>query len=478
MLLDELYRTTIEKCGLEPQRIVLVGVSGGADSLAMMHVLHTLGYPIVIAHLDHCLRAESGNDAAFVRQVAASLGLPIVEGREDVTAYADEHRQSIEEAAREVRYKFLFEKARLLEAQAVAVAHHADDQVETVLMHLLRGASLSGLSGMAYRRMMPIWDPAIPLVRPLLGVWREEIDLYLEEVGWKARVDTSNQDTTYFRNRLRHELIPQLTSYNPKIKEVLRRMSEVVREEDHLLVDIAGETWNRVFVSGSENAIQLYRKGFLELPKPLQRRVLMRTIALLRPDLRDIGFETLARGLKFAEEPTSGKITDLVSRLCMASIGDVLIIKDWEVELPDWQKPLLAEPKFEASMSPENPVALRHGWQLEAHWIDELPESLLKDVTQVGPNEVWLDAEQLALPLIVRSRKQGEHWQPLGMEGHHQSFQDFFITQKVPEHLRALWPLVCSGSEVAWVVGMRPSEAFKITKETRKVLKLRVFKGD
>jgi tRNA(Ile)-lysidine synthase len=476
MLLEELSRTTVENCGLDRQRIVLIGVSGGADSLALMHALHALGYRIVIAHLDHGLRAESGEDAAHVCQVAASLGLSIVDARVDVNAYADEHRQSIEEAAREVRYQFLFEKARLLDAQAVAVGHHADDQVETVLMHMLRGASLSGLSGMEYRRVMPIWDPEIPLVRPLLGIWRHEITRYLNEVGWTACEDASNQDTNYFRNRLRHELIPQLTSYNPKIKDILWRMSDVVREEDHLLGNLTEEAWKSVFVSGSETDIQLYRKGFVELPKPIRRRVLMRAIGMLRPDLRDVGFETLERGLKFAANPKTGSTLDLVSRLCLALIGDLLILKDWETELPDWQKALLPEPDFQAFLMPDNPVALRNGWKLEVHWFEELPQGLLEQVRNVGPNEVWLDAKFLELPLIVRSREEGERWQPLGMGGHHQSFQDFFITQKVPEHLRALWPLVCSGSEVAWVVGMRPSEKFKVTKRTKRILRLGVVR--
>ena len=395
---------------------------------------------------------------------------------QDVAAYADEHRQSIEEAAREVRYQFLFEKARLLKAQAVAVGHHADDQVETVLMHLLRGASLSGLSGMDYRRLMPIWDPEIPLVRPLLGVWRSEIERYLCEVGWTARMDVSNQDTTYFRNRLRHELIPQLTSYNPKIKDILWRMSSVVREEDHLLGELTEDAWKRVYVSGSENAIQFYRKGFIELPKPLQRRVLMRAVAMLRPDLRDVGFETLARGLEFAASPKSGSTLDLVSRLCLVSIADLLILKDWQAELPDWQKPLLLKPDFQAFLMPGNPVALQNGWQLDVHWLEKLPNGLLEHVRMIGPNEVWLDAEKVVMPLIVRSRKEGECWQPLGMGGHHQSFQDFFITQKVPEHLRLCWPLVCSGADVAWVVGIRPSEKFKVTQRTQRILRLRVVR--
>ncbi len=322
MFLNPLEKTAQTKCGLTNENPILVGVSGGADSLALMHGLHRLGYPLVIAHLDHALRAESAADAVFVRQKAESLGLTFIEKRVDVGAFAESEHFSIEEAARTVRYRFLFSTARDLGAQAVAVAHHADDQVETVLMHFLRGAALSGLSGMKYRSVMPVWDDEIPLVRPLLDLWREDIEAYLSEIGWQAREDLTNRDTTYFRNSLRHELIPELEGYNPQFKEVLWRMANVLGEEDRYLTDLAEQAWESCLIVRTQERVDLDREVFLSLDKALQRRLLRKALGLLRPDLRDMGFEVVERGLAFVETPSESGEIDLVSQLNLGVIKD------------------------------------------------------------------------------------------------------------------------------------------------------------
>ncbi len=476
MLIEKLAQSTAEKCQVSKDEKLLVGVSGGADSLALMHGLDSLGLSLVVAHLDHGLRAESSQDAEFVRMMAELLDLPFIEDRVDVAEYADRYGKSIEEAAREMRYRFLFDVANQEEAGAVAVAHHADDQVETVLMHFLRGSALSGLTGMDYRKVLPVWDPEIPLVRPLLGTWRIEIIEYLAQVGWAAVEDESNKDTTFFRNKLRHDLIPELEIYNPQIRQVLWRMTEALREDEHMLAGMTEEAWLKVFVRGTKDHVALDHTGFLKLPKAIQGRVLMQAISTLRSDLRDVGYEVILRGLAFAEQPTERGEIDLVGRLNLVVLRDVLVVKTWGADLPDWGKPLLADDLFLTELAVEKPLVLRNGWQIAAQWKDQLPEDWREQVRQVGPYEAWLDGDKLVMPLLVRGRQEGERWQPLGMDDQHQSFQDFFITQKVPEHLRDIWPLVCSGDDVAWVVGMRPSEAFKVTDETKRVLQLRLVK--
>lgn len=473
MFLDVLKQTAIEKCGLSQEEPVLLGVSGGADSLALMHGLDVLGFNLVIAHLDHGLRPESAQDADFVQQLAGSRNLPFIRQTVDVKKAAQVQGESIEEAARHVRYQFLFEQARDYNAQAVMVAHHADDQIETVLMHFIRGAALSGLSGMSYRRVIPLWDHNIPLVRPLLSIWRVEIEAYLESVGLEPRVDSSNKDTTFFRNRLRHELIPILESYNSQIRQVVWRMSDVLREEDGFLDKLAEAAWEKCFISATSEQIQLVHTEFVLLPKALQRRVLRYAISLLRPDLRDVGFFAIERGLDFASEtPDSGEI-DLVARLNLTVIRDLLIVKTWEAELPDWGKPLLPSETFRATLDLDHPVELRHNWQIVADRI-EASDDILKTFGKMDIDEAWLDFDLLEFPLIVRGRKPGERWHPLGMGDHTQSLQDFFINEKVPAHLRDIWPLVCSGDQIAWLAGLRPSELFKITEHTQNILHLRI----
>lgn len=478
MFLELLAKAAKEKCRLSLDDPLLVGVSGGADSLALLVGLESLGYNLVVAHLDHGLRPESAEDAAFVQALAENRGLPFVSARMDVAQYAEDQGQSIEEAAREARYRFLFDQARQLDAQAVAVAHHADDQVETVLMHFLRGAGLPGLSGMDQRRILENYDPEIPLVRPLLGIWREEIEAFVAKAGLDPRVDVSNRDTSFFRNRLRHVLLPELETYNPQIRQVLHRMSEVLGKEDAFLQLLAEDAWEACFIKESPGRVQLDLAATRELHTALQRRILRQAIGRIKPYLRDIGFEAVERGLAFIQAPTETGEIDLAARLNLAVVKGQLIIKTWETDLPDMGKPLLISESQESVLTPGASVPLRHNWQIEVETLVELPDDVMGVVEKMGPLAAWLDAEKAALPLVVRGRQPGERWQPLGMGGHTQSLQDFFINEKVPAHLRDLWPLVCSEGQVAWVVGLRPSEAFKVTVDTQQVLQLRVVRGD
>jgi len=476
MLLDDLERAAIEKCNLNKDEPLLLGVSGGADSLALMHGLHTLGYKLIIAHLDHALRPESAQEADYVGDLAEKYGLSFICEWIDVRAVAEEEGQSLEEAARECRYRFLFEEARAHHAQAVAVAHHADDQVETVLMHFLRGAALPGLSGMAYREVITSWDKDIPLVRPLLGTWQDDINTYVEDIGLEPCIDSSNQDTTYFRNRLRHELIPKLETYNLQVRSILWRMADVLREEDRFLNELARAAWEECLISTAEGRVEIRYPVFMDFDIAMQRRVLRRAVSILEPDLRDIGFDAVERGLKFITDPSESGMMDLAARLNLALVKDVLIIKTWDTPLPDGGKPLLPSDYFLTSMDLGESISIKNGWRIEAEELSEQPDDFLDKVDELGVNEVWLDLDILGIPLMVRGRKEGERWQPLGMGGHTQKLSDFFINEKIPQHLRDIWPLVCSGEKIAWVVGLRPSEKFKITRATHRIVQLRLVR--
>jgi len=472
MFLYDLEKSSLEKCGLNRIDPIIVGVSGGADSLALMHGLHILGFNLVIAHLDHAIRPESEAEAAYVKELADSLGLTFVSERIDVKSIAKREHESLEEAARNERYKFLFDQALQFDAQAVAVAHHADDQVETVLMHFLRGAAMPGLSGMSYQKVIPLWNVCIPLVRPLLGFWREEIDAYIAEIGMTPCMDLSNQDTTYFRNKLRHELIPTLETYNPQFRQIIWRMADILSEEDLSLERSSNKVWQDCLHSTSADLVELDYQKFLTLGKALKRRILRRAISFLRPDLRDIGFDAIERGLAFIEHPSSSGEIDLAACLNLAVVGDVLIVKNWEADLPDWNNPLLPDESFTQPLSPGEVVNLRSGWRIVASPLQNAPENAPELVMELNENEAWFDFDRLVMPLSVRGRKSGERWQPLGMDGHSQKFNEFLINRKIPAHLRDLWPLVCSGEEIAWVAGIRPSETYKVTSDTRTILRL------
>ena len=475
MFLDTLLHAALEDCHLKKEETLVIGVSGGADSLALLYGLHDGGFNLVVAHLDHAIRPGSSQEAAFVARTAETLGVPFFQTRVDVLMVAEQTGQSLEEAARNVRYRFLMEQARKHRAQAVAVAHHADDQVETILMHFLRGAAMSGLTGMAFRRVIPMYDPQIPLARPLLGIWRSEIEAYIKEIGVSACIDESNADITYFRNRLRHQLIPDFETYNPKFRLVLLRMAEILRREDELLDEFTTAAWDQCQVSQSEDRIILLASEFKQLQKALQRRLLRRAVSILRPDLRDVGFEAIERGINFVLSPSEHKQIDLVARLNLALVKEYLILKTWSAELPRWDMPLLPSADFLAHLDVGGSIHLDAGWVLQAELLESMPVDALVRVRELGSNQSWLDFDRLQMPLTIRGKETGDTWQPLGMEGHSQKISDFFVNKKTPEHLRLIWPLVFSGGNVAWVVGMRPAELFKVTSTTKRILALKLL---
>lgn len=478
MFLTYLDKAAVDLCHLDRNKPIIVGVSGGADSLALMHGLYTLNFSLVIAHLDHAIRADSQADADYVETVAAEYQLLCIRKRVDVPKMAREQGLSLEEAAREARYQFLFEQAGKHNVQAVAVAHHADDQVETVLMHLIRGAALDGLSGMPYLAIENQWSQDIPVARPLLGIWREDIESYLENLGISPCIDETNEDTTYFRNLLRHRLIPEVEKLNPQFRKVLRRSVDVLGEENQYLSEMAEGAWSECVNSHSDQLVRFDRKVFNRLPKALKRRMMRKAISQLRPGLRDIGYDAIEHGLTFITgDELQGEI-DLVAKLNLAILEDEVVLKPWNVPLPDMGKPQLPIDRPDPGIDAGDEVHLESGWVLKTELLALPFEEFRKKIGEILPCEVYLDYESLVLPLKIRGRKPGERWRPIGMDGHRQKLQDFFINQKIPAHLRDRWPLVVSGDEVAWVAGLKPSESHKVKPETRQVLYLELIQLD
>jgi tRNA(Ile)-lysidine synthase len=284
----------------------------------------------------------------------------------------------------------------------------------------------------------------------------------------------TNQDTRYFRNHLRHELIPELEDVNPRFKDVARRMADVLGEEDQFLTRLADQAWDACFREVDEGSVVLSRLEFLELEKALQRRVLRRAVGLLSPDLRDIGFEAIERGLAFALEPTESGRMDMAARLDLVVLDERLVVKTWSAALPEDDLPLLPETGFVGLLGEGDSLTLAHGWVLTLDCLEMAPGLAETEAQQLGPKEVWLDAGTLHLPLTVRAKGEGERWQPLGMKGHSQKLSDFFVNEKIPQHLRDRWPLVCDEDDVAWVTGLRPAEPFKVGPATTRLVRLRL----
>jgi len=477
IVLEQFVSAIKGKCLLDSGSAVLVGVSGGPDSLCMLDILRRLDFRLVVAHLDHSLRAESAQEAEQLRHLVEGYSLPFVLERGDVPAYAARHSLSIEEAAREVRYRFLFDQAARCQAQAVAVGHTANDQVETVLMHLLRGSGLAGLRGMSYRSLPNPWSQSIPLVRPLLGAWREEILAHLAQSGLQASLDASNLDTRYYRNRLRHELVPQLEQLNPGAKQRLWHMADILAEDENVLEIVVQAAWASCILTHGPGFVALDAGALRAQALGLQRRLLRRAIGLLRPGLRDIDFQTVERAIHFLNCPSRSGQTDLAAGLRLELECERLWLATWVANLPGAGWPQVG-PGLQLRLAAPGEIALPGGWQLRAESLDADPGLYEQACSNRDPYQAWLDQEKLALPFLVRARQPGERFHPLGMGGHSMKLADFMINTGLPRRSRNGWPLVISGEQVAWVPGYRIGENFAVNDSTCLIVHLSLHRID
>ena len=447
------------ECGLNKTDLVLAAVSGGADSLALLYFLHGLGYPLLVCHFNHKLRPEADSDVDFVCAIANGLNLPFSTGFADVAAYAVAEGQSVEEAARELRYRFLFREARKAGAQAVATGHTADDQAETVLMHFLRGAGLSGLKGMPPRLFLPIFDSEIPLVRPLLGWSRTQTEAYCREKNIQYLTDSTNLDTTYFRNKLRHELLPQLEQYNPQIRSSLVKTARALQGDYQLLSELVDFTWQKA-VSAAESDYVAFDRPQLEAMSPAMRRNLFRRAAFtLKPGLRDVDFDALERA-------ASLKPVDLACGLRILVEGQILYLAEDESVLPVGVPQIDDERKVESGE-----YRMGNDWLLTCELL-----TVSHDPYSADNFTALLDADLTGDRLRLRTFRSGDTFKPLGMPDMSVKLSDLFVNLKIPKRLRKNWPLLCVDDEIAWIPGLRLAEKYKVTPRTSRFVKLQLKK--
>ncbi len=461
----------VKTCKLNASALTLVGVSGGADSLCLWRVLMEAGFQTAAVHVCHGLRPEAEAEAQRVADWGRQWGVRVIVEDADVRGTAVCEHLSVEEAARKLRYQALFRQAQRLGAQAVAVGHTADDQVETVLMHLLRGAGMAGLRGMPARMTAREWGSDLPLVRPLLGVWRNETEAWCRERGLEPVQDASNADTTYFRNRLRLELLPVLAEYNPQIKERLWRTAAVLAADYALVEERVQRAWDDCLIQAEPGWVRLRADGLREAPLGVQRGMIRRAVGWLRPGLRDFDFLQVEQAVGLLQQEKGPGGLELMGGLEMRlRYGEVQFIEPGRRDLRR------NYPQMEAGivgiLTVPGKVRLGGGWILDAAAAENGPQSL-----GGGPWEAWLDLEQVKLPLYVRTGRPGERFRPFGMGGHSQKLSDYWVNQRVPREARAGWPLVCSGDEIAWIPGGRTAEFCRVGADTRRWVHLRLHRA-
>jgi tRNA(Ile)-lysidine synthase len=465
----------IHECQLQGENLLVVGVSGGPDSLYLLHALHNLAYHIVAVHVNHGLRPEADDESKQVKQFADDLGVDLITCRVDVMTYAWNESISIEEAARMLRYRSLFEQAKICGARAVLVGHNADDQVETILMHLLRGSGLAGLRGMGFFTIPNPWSVKIPLVRPLLTTWRAEIQDYLDDHHIKAIYDTSNQDVSFFRNRLRYELLPTLEQYNPSIRQVLARMSLTLKDDYSVLEELTDKAWESLLIKEGCGQLAFQTEEFLKLPVAIQRYLLRKAITFHLPGLRDVGFNCIDRGIKLITSEKSNSQTDLIAGLRLFKKGPQFWIATWHTDLQAGDYPVISEDEKQVLQIPST-LKLNNDWQFE---VEESSIPAMVDLLEEGsldPFQAWLDSSDLVYPLIIRVRSPGDKIEPLGLNGHSIKISDLMINLKLPKPARATWPIVFSGNEIVWVPGYRICERASVKAGTSEVIHMRLLR--
>ncbi|WP_135555206.1 tRNA lysidine(34) synthetase TilS [Paenibacillus cymbidii] len=438
-----------------PGDTVVVAVSGGPDSVALLHLLAALagefGIRLVVAHLNHRFRgAESDAEAAFVAALAAELALPCESAAVDVPALIAASGDNTQAAAREARYAFLHEAAARHGASRVALAHHADDQAETVLMRLLRGAGASGLRGMAFARR----DKNVELIRPLLRIYKEDLLAYNEANGFAFCRDSSNDKRQYTRNRLRLDVMPRLLTFNPRLPETLVRLSDVLSQEDDYLDREAKIAFARIVSRGPEQGgAALERSDFAALHVALQRRLIKLILTYLASDTGSLDYIRLelVRTAILHEKPTTWR----------HAVGERVVVYR-EYEAIRFACGSAAEALFCARLDSDGgEVPLpQAGMRLTATASGQPPAG------RHGKYSATFDLEALHFPLSVRSREDGDRIAVIGLNGT-KKVKDIFIDEKVPPRLRNRIPLlVDAAGRVLWIPGYRLSAHARASERT------------
>jgi tRNA(Ile)-lysidine synthase len=463
-----------------PDDSVLVGVSGGPDSIALIHVLLTIApiFPLKlgIAHLNHSLRKkESDRDEEFVASLAQTLGLPCYIKRENVVEYQRKHRLSLEEAGRHLRYSFFDEIAEKNRFDKIALGHHCDDNAELILMYLFRGTGPLGISGIP-----PVRDRRI--VRPLIKITRPEIIKFLAEKRLTYVSDQSNTDTRYLRNRIRHQLMPLLKQhYNPKIAESLNRLASITQSEEEWIEEIINPMFENSVLALQNSKIILSIAELAEMHTAAQKRIIRRAIVRIKGDLKRITLAHLDAIMNLLKSgPLDGRL-DLPARIMVRRDNEFLSISKEKKPLrdlrdpetrPDEKQRRMEKLLFEYNILKPGSLYIKEtGIRLK---FSEIRDAKLEDICNAGHQVAFFDMKTISFPLVVRNSRPGDCFTPLGMTGT-QKVKKFFVNKKVSLTDRLMCPVVLSKGKLIWVVGHRIDDSVRVKSSTGSMLKGELF---
>lgn len=431
----------------------MVAVSGGADSMALLYLLEQFskehGYELVVAHLNHMARGEeSDKDASFVEEEAGKLSLPVFVDKIDVKKSF--LKTSFQESARILRYQFLEDVLQSVKGNKIAVGHNADDRIETVLMNLLRGTGLRGLSGIPQARGH--------VIRPLLNCTRCEIEGFLDEQNLAYRTDSSNLESKYLRNKVRHDVIPFLKKFNPDISGNLLDLSEIARDEDQWMSEKTHDLYSKI-VSFEKEGLCIEITEFESQPLAMKRRLVREIFYRLNGNLREITALHVQQ------------VLDLFSRARVDSSlnlpGNVNVICGYETvcfSLNDDLASTEIDKKTKRLEIPGVTSLPQIGVQFHSRLVEPpLPQN-------IDHKQAYLDFERTGDSIQIRFFQPGDSFVPLGMRGH-KKLKSYFIDQKVPRRERSRIPILTNScDDIIWIYGERISESFRVAEKTKKVL--------
>jgi tRNA(Ile)-lysidine synthase len=460
-LLQQVQQTIQDYQMLERGHALLVAVSGGADSMVLLHALWRLREPLAlklfVAHLNHQMRSGATQDARFVEATARDLGILYICETIDVPMYQRQHKLSPEDAARRVRYAFLRATAARLGADRIAVGHTADDQAETVLLHLLRGSGLRGLCGIPPARQT--------IIRPLIRVQRREILDYLRMHRIPFREDPSNHQRRHTRNRIRLDLLPALQRhYNPRLVQALCTTAQLLADDEAALQAVARQRFLAARQPGAPEPLQLKIDALTSMPPTLQRRTLREALTEVMGDLQGVTHTHIAAVLALLRARAGNKRLELPRGVVVERSYDVLLIHRQ------------APPP--GAVDVDMPLPVPGACRVGALGVTIVSELLRREAaTQSFPtgDVTWLDADRVGRDVRVRTRRPGDRLQPLGSV-YAKKLKAFLIDAKVPRAVRDRLPLVVTSAGIAWVAGVRPAEWAKVTATTRAILRLRLLR--
>ena len=448
-LLEKVEKYCITNKLIEKGDRIVVGVSGGPDSLCLLSLLNSLKdkyeLRLIVVHINHSLREEADFEENYVKEIATKLNLNFFSKKVDINMLSKERKCSTEEVARNVRYEFFREVLEKTNSNKIAVAHNKNDNAETVLMNIIRGSGNTGVSGIDNKNN--------DIIRPLICIGRDEIEKYCEEKSLTTMIDKTNFETVYTRNKVRNLVIPMLKEINPDIIESLNRFSEIVRDEEEFIEEYVKEIYNKIVIH-NEDELYIEKNEFLELKVGLKRRILRMAIYEFNKSLKDVSFKTVNNAIDEIEHSQNGNIIKIVPGVkIFVQYNKLKFIKE-KIEIEDYI--------YELNIPGR--VYLKE----INKWITvEVKNAEDVGITEKNPNIHFFDIAKTGKKLYVRNRKNGDYFYPTGMEGK-KKLKDFFSDLKLEK--RDEIPIVTNGAEIVWVVGLRSSKKFLKDKATKEVI--------